>query len=191
MPDTPTYKSTLTGPEVDAALKNIAQYQELLVQAKEYSEQAKQYADSINPSQFAPTNHANSGTKYGIGTATLFGHVKLSDSAGDSGSTSGVAATPKSVQEALKTLPVINAGITNISPLNPGQEISYQVTFKAPMPDTNYAVVLGLSYGGAYWANICFLCTSKSTNGFTFSARNDVGMAQTSAATIDWIAVHQ
>ena len=147
----------------------------------------KEQADA----EFAPKSHNSATGVYGIGNGTVYGHVKLSDTAGNSGASAGVAATPKSVQEALKTLPVINAGITNISPLNPGQETPYEVTFKTPMPDINYAVVLGLSYGGAYWANICLNCISKSTNGFMFSARNDVGAGQTAAATIDWIAVHQ
>lgn len=185
------YKSNLTPEEVDQALHNIAQLDDGIAQAKQYAEQAQGYAESIDPEGFAPKSHNSATGAYGIGNDTVYGHVKLSDTAGSSGASAGVAATPKCVQDALETLPVINAGITNISPLNPGQETPYQVTFKTPMPDANYAVVLGLSYGGAYWANICFICTSKSTNGFTFSARNDVGAAQTAAATIDWIAVHQ
>lgn len=50
----------------------------------------------------APTNHASSATTYGIGTGTNYGHVKLSDSTTSTSSTSsGIAATPKAVNDAL------------------------------------------------------------------------------------------
>ena len=50
----------------------------------------------------APTNHASSATTYGTGTASNYGHVKLSDSTSSTSSTSGgVAATPKAVKDAL------------------------------------------------------------------------------------------
>lgn len=49
----------------------------------------------------APTNHASTGTSYGTGTSTNYGHVKLSDStSSDSGESSGVAATPAAVKAA-------------------------------------------------------------------------------------------
>ena len=49
----------------------------------------------------APTMHASSTTQYGSGTATNYGHVRLSDSA-TSGqtATAGIAATPAAVQAA-------------------------------------------------------------------------------------------
>lgn len=51
---------------------------------------------------YAPINHASTATTYGIGTASNYGHVKLSDSI-DSISTasSGIAASPKAVSAAL------------------------------------------------------------------------------------------
>ena len=49
----------------------------------------------------APTNHASTGTTYGIGTSSNYGHVKLSDSTASTSSTSsGVAATPAAVKSA-------------------------------------------------------------------------------------------
>ena len=50
----------------------------------------------------APTSHASSGTTYGVGTASSYGHVKLSDNADSSlGVDSGVAVTPKALANAV------------------------------------------------------------------------------------------
>lgn len=50
----------------------------------------------------APTSHASSSTTYGVGTASNYGHLKLSDSTSSTSSTtSGTAATPKAVKDAL------------------------------------------------------------------------------------------
>lgn len=47
----------------------------------------------------APLNHASTGTTYGVGDATNYGHLKLSDSTTSTSSTSsGIAATPKAVK---------------------------------------------------------------------------------------------
>ena len=52
----------------------------------------------------APTSHANSGTTYGAGTASLYGHVKLSDTADSSlGVDSGTAVTPKALADVVMT----------------------------------------------------------------------------------------
>lgn len=51
----------------------------------------------------APIAHASAETTYGTGTASLYGHVKLSDSASaGSGAGSGVAATPLAVLSSLR-----------------------------------------------------------------------------------------
>lgn len=53
----------------------------------------------------APKNHASTGTTYGVGDATNYGHLKLSDSVSSSNSTSnGCAATPKAVKTISDTL---------------------------------------------------------------------------------------
>ena len=50
----------------------------------------------------SPENHASTGTMYGTGTSTKYGHVKLSDSTSAStGVAGGTAATPKAVSDAL------------------------------------------------------------------------------------------
>ena len=51
----------------------------------------------------APTAHASSGTTYGKGTSSAYGHVKLSDSttATTAAASGGTAATPKAVSDAL------------------------------------------------------------------------------------------
>lgn len=49
----------------------------------------------------APTNHASEGTTYGVGTDSLYGHLKLSDSVTSESSTAGgIAATPAAVKAA-------------------------------------------------------------------------------------------
>lgn len=49
----------------------------------------------------APLNHASTGTTYGVGDATNYGHLKLSDSVSSSNSTgNGCAATPKATKTA-------------------------------------------------------------------------------------------
>lgn len=53
---------------------------------------------------YAPTNHASSSTQYGIGGASKFGHVKLSDNPSTTQASSGVAATPYAVQSATDSL---------------------------------------------------------------------------------------
>lgn len=49
----------------------------------------------------SPTNHASSNTSYGVGNSTNYGHVRLSDSISDTsnGTTNGIAATPKAVNQ--------------------------------------------------------------------------------------------
>ena len=62
------------------------------------------------PTSMTPTSHASSATTYGVGNASNYGHLKLSDvTNGTSGVGGGVAATPAAVKavndkvEALKT----------------------------------------------------------------------------------------
>ena len=51
----------------------------------------------------APNNHASTGTTYGVGNASNYGHVKLTDSiSSTSGASSNIAATPKMVQDIIK-----------------------------------------------------------------------------------------
>lgn len=61
----------------------------------------------------APTNHASSSGTYGTGTATNYGHVRLSDSPSSTGATGGIAATPLALlnlQDAVGTAQLIQLG---------------------------------------------------------------------------------
>ena len=53
---------------------------------------------SANVSQKAPTDHASSTTLYGQGTATEYGHVKVTDS-GNASAATGTAASPQMVSQ--------------------------------------------------------------------------------------------
>lgn len=53
---------------------------------------------NANVSQKAPTDHASSTTLYGQGTATEYGHVKVTDS-GNASAATGTAASPKMVSQ--------------------------------------------------------------------------------------------
>lgn len=53
---------------------------------------------NANVSQKAPTDHASSTTLYGQGTATEYGHVKVTDS-GNASAASGTAASPQMVSQ--------------------------------------------------------------------------------------------
>ncbi len=60
------------------------------------------------PASFTPISHASTATTYGIGTSANYGHVKLSDSTSSASSaSSGVAATPKAVSDAISKSPYI------------------------------------------------------------------------------------
>lgn len=57
----------------------------------------------------ADTNHASPVATYGVGNATNYGHVKLADSAGQSGASGGTAATPLCVQSTLSDFRTLNS----------------------------------------------------------------------------------
>lgn len=50
----------------------------------------------------APTNHASTANTYGQGSSTNFGHVKVTDTVGATGASTGTAASPAGVQNAIK-----------------------------------------------------------------------------------------
>lgn len=68
----------------------------------------KEVADSTGGN--VPTNHASAETTYGIGSTTLYGHVKVSDS-GTAAASTGTAASPKYVNDEIVKL---NNAITEI-----------------------------------------------------------------------------
>lgn len=52
----------------------------------------------------SPINHASTDTKYGTGSYTAYGHVRLSDADGASNAANGIAATPFAVKSAIDNL---------------------------------------------------------------------------------------
>lgn len=50
----------------------------------------------------APTNHASNANTYGQGSSTKFGHVKVTDTVGATDASTGTAASPAGVQNAIK-----------------------------------------------------------------------------------------
>lgn len=50
----------------------------------------------------APTNHASTANTYGQGSSTNFGHVKVTDTVGATAASTGTAASPMGVQNAIK-----------------------------------------------------------------------------------------
>lgn len=52
--------------------------------------------------QKAPINHASTANTYGQGSSTNFGHLKVTDTAGETAASTGTAASPTGVQNAIK-----------------------------------------------------------------------------------------
>lgn len=61
----------------------------------------------------APTQHASEQSTYGVGSASLYGHVKLSDTSGTSDASNGAAATPKAVADAEANALTLVNGVRN------------------------------------------------------------------------------
>lgn len=70
------------------------------------TEETWAHGDHVHPvdTSRAPTSHASNTTTYGKGTASNYGHVKLSDATNGTtaAASGGTAATPKAVSDALK-----------------------------------------------------------------------------------------
>lgn len=115
----------------------------------------------------APTSHASTGTTYGAGNGTNYGHVKLSDSTSStSGASSGVAATPAAVKSAYDLANSANTAASNAQSSANG---------KAP---TNHAST-ATTYGAGTGTNYGHVKLSDSTD--TAYGAND-GIAATPAA---------
>ena len=82
----------------------------------------------------APTNHASSATTYGVGDATNYGHLKLSDSTTSTSSTSsGIAATPRAVKTAYDKVVDVDNKADNIAE----DMATMQKELKAKISDIN------------------------------------------------------
>ena len=82
----------------------------------------------------APTNHASSATTYGVGNASNYGHLKLSDSTTSTSSTSsGIAATPRAVKTAYDKVVDVDNKADNIAE----DMATMQKELKAKISDIN------------------------------------------------------
>lgn len=104
----------------------------------------------------APTNHASTTTDYGVGDATNYGHVKLSDSytgATPGTAAEGIAASQKALQDGLNSIMIIQANVPTgaIMPFAGASAPSgYLLCNGAAVSRTAYAAlfsVIGTSYG--------------------------------------------
>jgi len=74
-----------------------------------------------------PTNHASTATTYGVGTASNYGHLKLSASVSStSGTTGGIAATPSAVKSAYDLADSAYALASTVSSGSVNSYISYR-----------------------------------------------------------------
>lgn len=142
----------------------------------------------------APTNHASTGTTYGKGTSTNYGHVKLSDSILSTSDTAGgTAATPGAVKKAYDlanraetTLlggKKIVCGWSAVSFKNTGQTnttINFGTTFTAKP-----IVIIGQPFNGV----ICTVFNDAvTTTKFTVNVPA-VGSSTVSTRQMAWVAI--
>ena len=134
------------------------------------------YDDLTNkPTSMPPTSHASTGTTYGIGTASNYGHVKTSDSVTSTSDTSsGIAATPKAVKTAYdKALEVNGKRIWNSSGVTGSGMDS--MAFAAKNVNVNGDRSVALAYGNSYDAvtdlegatSLLAACAGSGLNGST------------------------
>lgn len=142
----------------------------------------------------APTNHASTGTTYGKGTSTNYGHVKLSDSILSTSDTAGgTAATPGAVKKAYDlanraetTLlggKKIVCGWSGVNFKNTGQTnttINFGTTFTAKP-----VVIIGQPFNGV----ICTVFNDAvTTTKFTVNVPA-VGSSTVSTRKMAWVAI--
>ena len=153
----------------------------------------------------AKTNHADTTSSYGLGDATKYGHLKLSDSYSSSTSTSGgTAATPKAVKDAydrgsaainnLATHAAVAASNSNLGHIKMAattvtleknvtswSKTPSGVTFSAT--DIVFVAPAGSSY--SQWADNNIYCSSQGANSLTFAAST----APTAAVTVNVVVL--
>ena len=85
------------------------------------------YATKSELASKVPTSHASTSTTYGVGNASNYGHVKLSDAINSSSSvSSGVAATPAAVKSAYDLADSAVKTVNGVAPVN--GNVSLQVS---------------------------------------------------------------
>lgn len=160
------------------------------------AEDAQATADSAvdTATSKAPTDHAHTTTTYGAGTASKYGHVKLSDSTSNiSGASSGVAATPSAVKAAYdlasKAVTTLLGGkklvcgwsdVSFISTKDMETTISYGTTFTAKP-----VVLISQPFNGV-------VCTALEANVTTTNFKvyvPKVGSTTQSTRKMAWLAI--
>lgn len=104
--------------------------------------------DHVHPTDTsrAPTSHASTGTTYGKGTSSNYGHVKLSDSTSSTSSASdGVAASPKAVKAAYDLAQSALDAVDDIDDV-PYFEYRGELDDLSGLPGSS-----GASIGDVYW----------------------------------------
>lgn len=100
----------------------------------------------------APTSHASTATSYGMGTASNYGHVKLSDSTSStSAASAGIAASPKAVKAAYDLASAANTAASTAQTA----AAAAQSTANAAMPKsggTFTGVVTGSPVTASSWS---------------------------------------
>ena len=80
---------------------------------------------AVNKSQFAVTSHASTATTYGVGNASNYGHVKVSDTYSGTANTSAKAANSIAASQWALQTAYANRNAANASTLNPSSAFSY------------------------------------------------------------------
>ena len=122
---------------------------------------------------------------------TAFDDIAASEVAYDN-TVTGSSATD--TQAALDEALLVKSGLAEYSGLKGGgfaDRITVHVTFDNPMPNTNYAIFVGLS---DYWADFDSICCypsggSRTTTGFDVRLINKSGSATAVSGQFYWITV--
>ena len=129
----------------------------------------------------APTNHQSANATYGAGTASMYGHVKLTDSmSSKNDATDGVAATPMMVNDLVDSVKsYINAMINMTDSVN------------LTADDVTLFTAAGTTGTPAPWDNSLTQVSSGVTANnlnttFMFNAANPVSFRIIGWCTIDW-----
>lgn len=108
----------------------------------------------------APTSHASTGTSYGIGTSSNYGHVKLSDATNStSAASAGIAASPAAVKAAYD---LANGRVPSTRKVN-GKALSADITLSAS--DVGALPISGGTLNGALTVLGRINSGNTSTNG--------------------------
>lgn len=132
-----------------------------------------------NNKSTVPTNHAATGTTYGTGSSSNYGHVKLSDSTSStSGTSGGIAATPSAVKTAYDLANQANTTAnTAMSGLNGSYIYDQTFTIANGIATFTPHVYLKGAEVTSNYATSCFVWKYRLINGseVTLTTKSDRG----------------